>query len=133
MSVPRTAEYLKINPRGQVPSINFNGEILAESAIIANFLADAFPSHLLPAAGSPEAALLRARTAFFVDTFISKINGNLYKAQSAPTDAEADEWIAKYVDGIVKEIEPQLANAAPFFNGSSKLTQAEVLYNPSYL
>jgi len=30
LNVPRTAEYLKINPRGLVPSINYNGDIVTE-------------------------------------------------------------------------------------------------------
>ncbi|KAI1134774.1 glutathione S-transferase domain-containing protein [Hypoxylon sp. FL0543] len=127
LSVPRTPEYLKINPRGLVPSLEFNGEILTESAIISNFLADAFPSHLLPVSNAPGGALLRARIAFFVDAFISKANGNFYKAQFAKTDDEVEGFVKEYVDAIVKEVEPLLTNAAPFFNGSDKLTQAEVL------
>ena len=90
LSVPRTPGYLKVNPRGLVPSLEFNGEILTESAIISNFLADAFPSHLLPVSDAPGGALLRARTAFFVDTFISKVNSNFFKAQFANTDEEVE-------------------------------------------
>ncbi|KAI0110627.1 glutathione S-transferase domain-containing protein [Hypoxylon sp. NC0597] len=127
LSVPRTPEYLKVNPRGLVPSLEFNGEILTESAIISNFLADAFPSHLLPVSNAPGGALLRARIAFFVDTFISKVNSNFFKAQFAKTDEEVEVFVKEYVDAVVKEIEPLLSNAAPFFNGSDKLTQAEVL------
>ncbi|KAI2605642.1 glutathione S-transferase domain-containing protein [Hypoxylon sp. NC1633] len=127
LSVPRTPEYLKVNPRGLVPSLVFDGEILIESAIISNFLADAFPSHLTPTSNAPGGALLRAKIAFFVDTFISKANGLFSKAQFAKTDGEVEGFIKEYVDVVVKEIEPLLGNAAPFFNGSDKLTQAEVL------
>ncbi|KAI1800800.1 thioredoxin-like protein [Daldinia bambusicola] len=127
LSTPRTPEYLKINPRGLVPSIEYNGEILTESAIISNFLADAHPSHLLPASNAPGGALLRARIAFFVDTFISKVNSNFFKAQFAKTDDEVEGFVKEYVDALVKEVEPLLTDAAPFFNGSDKLTQAEVL------
>ncbi|OTB03820.1 hypothetical protein M426DRAFT_321318 [Hypoxylon sp. CI-4A] len=127
LSVPRTAEYLKVNPRGLVPSINFNGEILTESAVISNFLANAFPSHLLPVSNANGGALLRAKVEFFVDTFISKVNSNLHKAQFAKTDDEAEGYVKDYVDAVVKEVEPLLANAGPFFNGSDKITQAEVL------
>ncbi|KAI1473885.1 thioredoxin-like protein [Daldinia eschscholtzii] len=127
LSTPRTPEYLKVNPRGLVPSIEYNGEVLTESAIISNFLADAHPSHLLPASNAPGGALLRAKIAFFVDTFISKANSNFYKAQFAKTDGEVEGFVKEYVDAIVKEVEPLLVNAAPFFNGSDKLTQVEVL------
>ncbi|KAI1765440.1 glutathione S-transferase domain-containing protein [Hypoxylon sp. FL1150] len=80
LSVPRTPEYLKINPRGLVPTIDFNGEILTESAVVSNFLADAYPSHLVPVSDAPGGAFLRAKIAFFVDTFISKTNGPIFKA-----------------------------------------------------
>lgn len=33
LSVPRTAEYLKINPRGLVPTIDYNGDIITEYVI----------------------------------------------------------------------------------------------------
>lgn len=57
LSVPRTAEYLAINPRGLVPSLSYNGQIITESAVVCQFLADAYPSHLVPTAGTPDAAL----------------------------------------------------------------------------
>ncbi|KAI1073693.1 glutathione S-transferase domain-containing protein [Whalleya microplaca] len=126
LSVPRTPEYLKVNPRGLVPSLAFNDEIIIESAIVANFLADAFPSHLVPQSGTPDAALVRAKIAFFVDTYISKVNSISYKAQVAKTDEESEGFVNELVATVVKEIEPLLSNAAPFFNGSDRLTLAEV-------
>lgn len=67
LSKPREPEYLKVNPRGLVPSLSYNGEIITESAVVAQFLADTYPSHLLPASSDPNGALTRARIAFFVD------------------------------------------------------------------
>ncbi|WQF79499.1 Putative glutathione S-transferase, Thioredoxin-like superfamily, glutathione transferase family [Colletotrichum destructivum] len=127
LSVPRTPEYLRINPRGLVPSISYDGEIVTESAIVAQFLADAHPSHLVPVAGSKDAALRRARIAFFVDTYFSKANSLLFKLQLSKSDAEVAEVAATFVDIIAKEIEPLLKNAAPYFDGSDKVTLAEVL------
>ncbi|KAH7322659.1 glutathione S-transferase domain-containing protein [Stachybotrys elegans] len=127
LSVPRTQEYLQINPRGLVPSLSYDGEIVTESAIVSQFLADAHPSHLLPAAGSKDAALVRARINFFVDTYFSKANSLFFKLQLAKSDAEVGEFAAGYVDVIAKEIEPLLKDAAPFFGGSDKVTLAEVL------
>jgi len=126
LSTPRTPEYLKINPRGLVPSLSYDGEIITESAIVGQFLADAFPSHLLPASDSPGGALRPARVNFFVDTYVSKVNGLFYKALFAKTDDETAGFVNDYVAGVVKEVEPLLADAAPFFGGSSRLTLAEV-------
>ncbi|KAJ0159005.1 Glutathione S-transferase [Colletotrichum tanaceti] len=127
LSVPRTPEYLGINPRGLVPSISYDGEIVTESAIVAQFLADAHPSHLAPVAGSKDAALRRARIAFFVDAYFGKANALLFRMQLAKSDAEVAEGAATFVDIIAKEVEPLLGNAAPYFDGSDKVTMAEVL------
>ncbi|KAF3065958.1 glutathione S-transferase domain-containing protein [Daldinia childiae] len=127
LSTPRTAEYLKINPRGLVPSIEYNGEILTESGIISDFLADAHPSHLIPVSNAPGGALQRARIAFFVDTFISKVNSNFFKASFAKNDDEVEGFVKEYVNAVVKELEPLLANAA-FFS-----TAATSLRRPSFI
>ncbi|KAM3430782.1 hypothetical protein NHJ13734_007595 [Beauveria thailandica] len=127
LSVPRTAEYLAINPRGLVPSLSYNGEIITESAVVSQFLADAHPSHLVPTAGTPDAALQRARIGFFVDAYFTKANNLSTKVAFAKTDAEAEEAAAEFVKQLVKEVEPLLADAAPYFGGSKTLTLAEVL------
>jgi glutathione S-transferase len=100
---PREPWYLQINPvslydvpltslfrskliqlvqRGLVPALQVTSpqlgggkpQILTESGIIAEFLADISPnSHLLPPSNTPNGALFRARVAFFVDTWNTKI------------------------------------------------------------
>ncbi|KAM0249832.1 hypothetical protein ACHAQJ_008900 [Trichoderma viride] len=127
LSVPRTQEYLAINPRGLVPSLSYNGQIITESAIVAQFLADAHPSHLVPTGGTPEAALARARINFFVDTFFTKANAHYHKALFAKTNEEAEEAAKEFVKQLEKEVEPLLSDAAPYFGGSKTLTLAEVL------
>lgn len=126
LAVPRTAEYLKINPRGLVPSLVYNGEIITESAVVTQFLADAYPSHLLPSSTDAEGPLKRARINFFVDTWFSKVSGFYMKTLTAKTDEDATSNANELVKGIVKEIEPLLKGAGPFFGGSEKLTLAEV-------
>jgi len=123
---PREPSYLKINPRGLVPTIVYNGEIIPESGIVAQFLADAHPSHLEKTSTEPGGALQRFKINFFVDAFISKVNPPFFAQIRAASDEEREEAAEKFVAAIVKELEPLLANAAPFFGGSSKLTLAEV-------
>ncbi|KAF9877084.1 glutathione s-transferase [Colletotrichum karsti] len=127
LSVPRTQEYLKVNPRGLVPSLSYDGEIITESAVVSQFLADAHPSHLLPASNSKDGALRRARIGFFVDAYVSKANPLIFKVYTAKSQSEVDAVAASYVDAIAKEIEPLLKDAAPYFGGSAKPTLAEVL------
>lgn len=126
LDTPRTPEYLAINPRGLVPALSYNGEIIIESAIVANFLANAYPSHLLPPSNAPGGALQRAKVDLFVDAFITKFQSSLFKLISAKTEEETNTVIETAVAALVKEVEPQLANAGPYFGGSDKLTQAEV-------
>ncbi|KAK2060759.1 glutathione S-transferase domain-containing protein [Colletotrichum caudatum] len=127
LSTPRTEEYLRVNPRGLVPALSYDGEIVTESAIVSQFLADAHPSHLAPAAGSRDAALRRARVAFFVDAYFTKANAVVFKLYAAKSEAEARELAETFVDVVAKEVEPLLKDAAPYFGGSDKVTLAEVL------
>lgn len=126
LAVPRTAEYLSINPRGLVPSLKYNGEIITESAIVSQFLADQYPSHLVKTSSEPGGALQRARISFFVDAIISKVQPNFYPQILAKTEEEKTEKRAAFVASILKEVEPLLEDAGPFFGGSSRLTLAEV-------
>ncbi|KAI4645905.1 hypothetical protein J4E93_005483 [Alternaria ventricosa] len=127
---PREPWYLDINPRGLVPAINFNGEIITESGVVATFLADAYPSHVLPASGTPEAALTRARISFFVDTWFSKAGSFFYKILMCDSKEEQAKMSQEFVDVVTKEIEPLLKDAKPFFGGSRKVTLAEALTAP---
>lgn len=140
LTVPRPQWYLDINPRGLVPSIKYSvpglmdEEIITESAIVAQFLCDSFPSSLLPASKeSPTSALERARINFFVDTWNSKIAPFQYAVIRAADGSEKDEKCKEWATLIEKEIEPLLADAAPFFGGSKELTFAEVLTAPFLL
>jgi len=136
---PREPWYLKINPRGLVPSIKFSDaqlkdEIVTESSVVAQFLADRFPSHLLPASNeSSYAALARARVNWFVDTWDTKVGSFMFSIFRAGTEEEKQQKADEFVATIKKEIEPFLADAGPFFGGSKKLTLAEVHIAPFLL
>lgn len=116
-----------------IPGI-MDEEIITESAIVAQFLCDSFPSHLLPATREdPTAPLRRARINFFVDTWNTKIASHQMSALRAQSDAEKDDAVKEWAAAIEKEIEPLLADANPFFGGSEKLNFAEVIIAPFLL
>ncbi|CAK7231653.1 hypothetical protein SBRCBS47491_008003 [Sporothrix bragantina] len=126
-SVPRTREYLQINPRGQVPTLVYGTQIIRESAIVAQFLADSVPStHLTPRTGEPEDAVMRAQMAYFVETYFARVNKYYYPAIAAQTEVEADALGVQFNDAVCAEMEPLLQDAGPFFGGSKQLTMAEV-------
>jgi glutathione S-transferase len=110
-----------------VPSISYNGEIFTESAMVSWLLADAYPGKLAPPSDAPGGPQRRARIAFFVDTYFTKFHSGLIKLIGAKTDADAEPIIDAAVDKLVKELEPLLKDAKPFFGGSDRITQAEVL------
>ncbi|KAA8914531.1 thioredoxin-like protein [Sphaerosporella brunnea] len=124
---PREPWYLEINPRGLVPALKYNDEIIIESGIITQFLADAYPSHLEPTPTSPETALKRARINLFVETFTSKVAGILYGTIILANTAQEKAAKANATIAAIKsDIAPLLQDAAPFFGGSKELTLAEV-------
>jgi glutathione S-transferase len=126
LTKPRTPEYLKVNPRGQVPTMEFDGETITESAIVSTFLADAFPSTLWPASTDPNGPLVRSKINFFADAYFSKVQSYWGKVLAAKTGDEEKAAADAYADAVSREVEPLLADAAPFFGGSNKLTLAEV-------
>jgi glutathione S-transferase len=126
LSSPPRQNSLTRSQRGLVPTIDFNGEIIAESGIVSTFLADAYPSHVFPASGTPDAALKRARINFFVDTWFSKVGSYWFKILQQDSDEEKEKLGKEFVSLVNKDIEPLLKDAKPFFGGSSKITLAEV-------
>jgi glutathione S-transferase len=126
LNTPRSPEYLQINPRGLVPTIIHNGQIITESAIVAQFLVDSYPNTLLPASSDRNGPLVRARISFFADAYSNKVQSHITRAiYRAKTDDEINQAADDALAGIVKELEPLLKDAAPFFGGSDKLTFAE--------
>jgi glutathione S-transferase len=123
---PRPAEFLKINPRALVPVLIFNDEIIIESAIVCQFLCDIYQSHLCPPPNTVEGALRRVKISFFTDAYWSKFHTILFRLFESPTLADEEKVIDDAVNGLLKEVEPLLADAGPFFGGSDKLTLAEV-------
>jgi glutathione S-transferase len=133
--------------KGQVPTLSYNGTIITESGIVAQFLADAHPATetgtgenlkagLLLPSNSSGGAIQRARIAYFVDAWVSKVYpvliGIIMNGESHETSTE------RLVGVVEKEIEPLLVftsgeGGERFFGGSETLTLAEVLVGPFLL
>lgn len=115
-----------------VPGV-YENEIITESSTVSLFLADSFPSPLLPATREdPTAPLRRARMLWAVDTWNAKLapfQMGILKAPAAEKEAKVDECVA----AVQKEIEPLLRDAAPFFGGSAEVTFVETQLAPFVL
>ncbi|KUI67146.1 Glutathione S-transferase Z2 [Cytospora mali] len=127
---PRPADFLAINPRGLVPVLIFNDQVIIESAITCQFLCDIYPSHLCPLPTTTEGALRRAKMSFFIDAYWTKFHTILFQLFEAPTKEHEESIIDHAITGIKSEVEPLLADASPFWGASDKLTLAEVMMGP---
>jgi len=70
--------------------------------------------------------LTRARIAFFVDTWLTKVSGLFMPIIKADEGPEKEELGKQLVAAVEKDIEPLLKGAGPFFGGSKVMTLAEV-------
>ena len=97
------------------------------SGIISQFLADIHPSHILKTSTEKGGALERARVAFFTDAFFSKVQSKFFDLLTAPLGTEQESKATDFIAAVVKELEPLLQDANPFFGGNEKIGFAEVL------
>jgi len=123
---PREPWYLEVNPRGLVPTISYEGHIFPESAVVSHLLADLYPDKLVAASNTPAGAIERARVEFFVDAFMTKVNSWAFKFHGVKDDAGIQGVADGLVAGAVKEVEPLLKDAKPFFGGRETPGLAEV-------
>ncbi len=87
----KSAEYLKLNPIGKMPTLDVNGQGIGESAVICDYLEDAYPQK----SGLPKDPVDRARSrlvARIVDIYISPQLGPFFRHMNpAKRDAAAVE------------------------------------------
>ena len=100
----RSAEYLRLNPRGQVPTLVIDGEPHIESAALLMLLAERHPeARLAPAPGSPLRADWYQWIAFCTNSF-----GSAYRLWFYPPDLGSDEHPPAVRDALRKNIEGSL-------------------------
>jgi glutathione S-transferase len=114
----KPASLLTLNPRGLVPTLEYDAKPLYESTVICEFLEDAYPDHgprLLPS--DPYE---RARTRIWTDFCTSRIIPAWHRfLQFQPASDEVglktvrDEFLGK-----LKEFAAEMHSEGPFFLGS---------------
>ncbi|KAK3061155.1 hypothetical protein LTS18_006893 [Coniosporium uncinatum] len=109
---------LKLNPRGLVPTLQYDNKPLYESTVICEFLEDAYPEHtphLLP-----QDPYSRARTRIWTDFVTSRIIPSFHRfLQFQPMDDEEglEEKRREFV-GYVREFVREMDEQGPFFMGA---------------
>ncbi|KAK7941135.1 uncharacterized protein PG986_013522 [Apiospora aurea] len=121
---PRPPDFLKINPRALVPVLIWNDKIIIDSSWTCILRTCAHPPT------TAEGALRRASMSFFTDAYWSKFHTTLFRLFESPTAADEEQVVEEAVQGLLREVEPLLGDAAPFFGKSQRLTLAEVITGP---
>jgi len=109
---------LKLNPRGLVPTLQYDNKPLYESTVICEFLEDAYPDHaphLLP-----QDPYSRARTRIWTDFVTSRIIPSFHRfLQFQPMDDEEGlEAKRREFVGHVREFVREMDERGPFFMGA---------------
>ena len=111
---------------GKVPAMDFGGEFVIESNVIAEFVADLFPqAHLRPEGNSADSALKAAKMRLFVEVWQSKVQSNIFTPIFGSGDPKAAG--SKIVDGLKNDISPLLKEYnGPYVLGKD-ISMADVL------
>src|SRR5436305_14212902 len=101
-------DYLKINPKGQVPALGLdNGELLTEGPVIVQMIADkAAAKNLAPAAGSPE----RYRLQEWLNFITTELHKNFSPLFQPVIPDEVKSFFRERIKGKFKYADSQLAS-----------------------
>ncbi|KAK3817401.1 MAG: thioredoxin-like protein [Benniella sp.] len=131
LKVPRPEWYLKdINPYGQVPALKIDDkDILLESLIVAEYLADLFPEKEL----LPKDPLLRAKSRYLIQHWGNRAQPVQHNAAFTTNEAEAAQYRKDLVVELAKVnkllLDAPTDGAGPYFLGS-KFTLADLAIAP---
>ncbi len=112
----KSKEWLAKNPQGLVPTLCHNNEYIYESAVVLEYLDDAFPDN--PPKLFPGNAYKKALNRIWIDHIIKKIIKPFYQILQFQNDKleEREAAIKTYFDEVGKLIEKMDKNG-PYFNG----------------
>jgi glutathione S-transferase len=109
-------EYLAKSPMGKVPYLDVDGQLLRESAVILEYLEDAYPQKPLLPKDPLERARVRELVTFIelhMELVVRRLYGGLFfgRSFSEETKAEVDKDITKGVRALkaVAKFEPYIA------------------------
>ena len=113
----KPASLLKLNPRGLVPTLEFEGKPLYESTVIGEFLEEQYPDHdskLLP----PD-AFERARMRIWIDFVTTRIIASFHRYlqfQPGQSSGTLEDVRNEYLDNL-KQFAAEMDKDGPYFSG----------------
>jgi glutathione S-transferase len=121
----KSAEYLKLNPNGQIPVLIDGGFVLYETAAICLYLADKHPAAgLVPAHGTPERALAYQWLFWCSNTLQAMLMHYFYSGRMVDDgDAAAAAQVKKHAEAragaMLDLLDAQLAHGGDWLLGSA--------------
>ncbi|WP_449427694.1 glutathione S-transferase family protein [Rhodanobacter umsongensis] len=115
-----SAEYLKLNPRGVVPTLVVDGRPVSESAALLMVLADRHPqAGLAPAPGTPEHEAWQQWIVYLSNTLMSTYRFWFYPSElgSAEHTPEVRVALQHKIEGVWNLLDAQLAANGPYLLG----------------
>ncbi len=119
-------EFLKINPRGQVPTLVEDGFVMREGGAILAFLADKHQSPLLPQSGHARATALE--WLMFCNATLHPAYGRVFGAMRLAPGEMREKLISAGIENINKlwqDVDAHLANS-PYLAGKD-MTVGDIL------
>lgn len=113
-------EYLKLNPRGVVPTLVIDGRPRAESAALLQMLAERHPeAKLIPPAGTPEREAWLQWTVYLSNTLMSSYRFWFYPAElgAAQHTPEVHAALQAKIAAVWDLLDAQLASQGPYLLG----------------
>lgn len=117
------SKLLKVNPRGQVPTLVIDGEPITEGAAILTYLADTHQSPLLPAAGLERARALQWLA--FGNSSLHPLYGRFFGGGEAFAKSEFAPAAEKSLQQLWDLVEAQL-NKTKYLAGDA-ITVGDIL------
>jgi glutathione S-transferase len=113
----RDPAYLKLNPRGVVPTLVVDGKPFAESAALLMLLAERHPdSPLAPPPGSPKRAAWYSWIVYLSNTLMSSFRLWFYPQDLDDTPA-MHAAVQRKIEGVWDELDAHLAAHGPYLLG----------------
>lgn len=123
----RTPEFLKLNPRGQVPILVIDGTPISEGAAIMTYLCDTHPNDLMPKSGIERAKALEAM--MFCNATLHPAYSPAFAMMKAPVDANVKDAVTKMsadkVQGFYDLIETKLGQQK--YMAGDRISPADIM------
>jgi glutathione S-transferase len=121
----KSAEYLRLNPQGRVPTLVVDGEAYGESAALLMLLAERHPeAGFAPKAGEPGRARWLETMVYLANNLAPAFRDWFYAGKDGdPAGAEAVKALAKSkIEAVWDRLESLLADGRPFLLGGTVTT-----------